>query len=94
VVEAVSHVVKLGVGVTVVENALRRIAVGRKNWLFCGSDNDGRTAAVLFSLIATWQRHKVDPCAYPRDVLTRIATRPHHRLAELLPGQWKPIETA
>ena len=72
------------------ENALRRIAIGRKNWLFCGSDNGGRTAAILFSLIATCQRHHVDPFAYLKDVLTRIASHPSNRLAELLPGQWKP----
>ncbi|MCX5653828.1 MAG: transposase [Planctomycetota bacterium] len=70
------------------ENALRRIAIGRKNWLFCGSDNGGHTAAVLFSLIATCQRHEVDPFAYLRDVLTRIAAHPMNRLAELLPDRW------
>lgn len=75
------------------ENALRRIAVGRKNWLFAGSDNGGRTAAILFSLIASCQRHNVEPFAYLRDVLTRIASHPHHRLDELLPGQWKPTDT-
>ena len=68
------------------ENALRRVAIGRKNWLFCGSDAGGQTAAVLFSLIATCQRHKVEPLAYLRDTLTRIAAQPVHRLAELLPG--------
>jgi transposase len=73
------------------ENALRRVAIGRKNWLFCGSDNGGATAAILFSLIATCQRHHVEPFAYLRDVLTRIAAHPHHRLAELLPDQWKPL---
>jgi transposase len=72
------------------ENALRRIAVGRKNWLFAGSDNGGRTAAILFSLIATCQRHGVEPFAYLRDVLTRIAAHPHHRLSELLPNQYQP----
>jgi transposase len=72
------------------ENALRRVAIGRKNWLFCGSDNGGHTAAVLFSLIATCQRHDVEPFAYLRDVLTRIAAHPMNRLAELLPGRWKP----
>jgi len=71
------------------ENALRRIAIGRKNWLFCGSDNGGHTAAVLFSLIASCARHEVDPFAYLRDVLARIAAHPMHRLAELLPGRWK-----
>lgn len=71
------------------ENALRRVAVGRKNWLFAGSDNGGRTAAVLFSLIATCQRHKVEPLSYLRDVLTRIAAIPITQLAELLPDRWQ-----
>jgi transposase len=70
------------------ERALRRIAIGRKNWMFCGSDNGGATAAVLFSLIATCQRHRVDPFAYLRDVLTRIAAHPMNHLADLLPDQW------
>ena len=81
----------LAIDNNVSENALRRIAVGRKNWLFCGSDNGGRAAAILFSLIASCQRHHVDPFAYLRDVLTRIAAHPHHRLAELLPNRWKPL---
>jgi transposase len=72
------------------ENALRRIAIGRKNWLFAGSDNGGRTAAVLFSLLATCQRHNVEPFAYLRDVLDRIAAHPHTQLDELLPDRWQP----
>lgn len=71
------------------ENALRRIAIGRKNWLFVGSNTGGHTAAVLFSLIASCDRHKVDPFAYLRDVLTRLAAHPSHRLAELLPANWQ-----
>ena len=72
------------------ENALRRVAVNRKNWLFCGSDNGGRTAAIFFTLLATCRRHHVEPFAYLRDVLTRIAAHPHHRLHELMPHNWKP----
>ena len=72
------------------ENAVRRIALGRKNWLFAGSDRGGRTAATLFSLIATCQRHRVEPFAYLRDVLTRIAAHPHNRLADLMPNRWRP----
>lgn len=75
------------------ENALRRVAVGRKNWLFCGSDNGGHTAAVLFSLIATCQRHNVEPFAYLRDVLTRIAATPLSQLDQLLPDHWQPVPT-
>jgi transposase len=71
------------------ENALRRVAIGRKNWLFCGSDNGGRTAAVLFSLMATCQRHKVDPFAYLRDTLTRIADTPTSQLDQFLPDRWQ-----
>ena len=72
------------------ENALRRVAIGRKNWLFAGSDNGGRTAATLFSLIATCQRHQVEPMAYLRDVLTRIAATPVSQLDQLLPDRWQP----
>ena len=75
------------------ENALRRIAVGRKNWLFCGSDNGGHTAATLFSLIATCERHKMDPFAYLRDVLTRIAATPLSQLDQLLPDHWQAANT-
>jgi transposase len=71
------------------ENAERRIAVGRKNWLFCGSDAGGQTAAILFSLIATCERHKVNPWEYLRDVLSRIAMTPISKLIDLLPDQWK-----
>ena len=76
------------------ENALRRVAIGRKNWLFCGSDNGGMTASVLFSLIATCQRHKVDPLAYLQDVLTRIAATPINQLDQFLPDQWLAAHTA
>jgi len=72
------------------ENALRRIALGRKNWLFAGSDRGGRTAAILFSFIATCQRHRVEPFAYLRDVLARIAAHPHNRLPDLMPIRWRP----
>jgi len=83
----------LNIDNNVSENALRRVAVGRKNWLFCGSDQGGHTAAVLFSMIATCDRHKVDPFAYLRDVLTRLAAHPMHRLAELLPENCKAPST-
>ena len=76
------------------ERALRRIAVGRNNWMFCGSDHGGNTAAILFSFIATCERHQVNPFDYLRDVLGRIAATPISRLAELLPQNWKAIRVA
>jgi transposase len=78
----------LAIDNNVAENALRRVALGRKNWLFCGSDAGGQTAAILFSLITTCQRHQTNPFTYLRDVLTRIAAHPITRLTELLPNQW------
>jgi transposase len=74
-----------------VERGLRTVALGRKNWLFAGSDRGGRTAAVLISLTATCKALGVDPSAYLRDVLDRISTHPYSRLDELLPDQWKKL---
>ena len=82
---------ELSIDNNVSERTLRRIAVGRNNWMFCGSDNGGNTAAILFSFIATCERHQVNPFDYLRDVLTRIASHPISRLAELLPRQWKAL---
>jgi len=71
------------------ERSLRGIAVGRKNWLFYGSDNGGHTAAILTSFIATCKRLRLDPFAYLRDIFEHISAHPANRLAELLPDQWK-----
>jgi hypothetical protein len=71
------------------ERDLRPIAVGRSNWTFFGSDNGGRTAAVLYSLVATAKRHGLDPFVYLRDVLGRLSDHPMSRLEELLPDHWK-----
>jgi transposase len=79
---------ELAIDNNVSENALRRVAIGRKNWIFCGSDNGGNTAAVLFTLMATCQRHRVDPFAYLRDVLTRLPATPINELDRFLPGRW------
>ena len=76
------------------ERSLRGVAVGRKNWMFYGSDNGGRTAAVLSSLIATCKRLSVDPFAYLRDIFQRIGAHPQSRLAELLPDQWRTAQSA
>jgi len=62
----------------------------RKNWLFTGSENGGKTMAVLFSVVSSCQRHGHDPFAYLRDVLGRIPDLPKERLAEPLPNLWSP----
>jgi len=76
------------------ERSLRGVAVGRKNWMFVGSDIGGRTAAILTSLVTTCKRLHVEPFAYLRDVFDRISAHPAHRLAELLPDQWQAARTA
>jgi transposase len=76
------------------ERVNREIAIGRTNWTFFGSDEGGKTAAVLMSFIASCKRCRVEPFAWFRDVLSRIATYPVHRLAELLPHNWKPLDPA
>ena len=70
------------------ERALRGIALGRKSWLFCGSDRGGQRAAVMYSLIVTAKMNGVDPQAWLADVLARIAAHPAQRLDDLLPWCW------
>ena len=70
------------------ERAIRGVAVGRNNGVFFGSDEGGKTAAVLRSFVASCQRVKVEPFAWFKDVLTRIAAHPVNRLADLLPHNW------
>jgi len=71
------------------ERALRGIALGRKAWLFAGSDRGGERAAAMYSLIVTAKLNDVDPRAWLADVLARIADHPAARLDELLPWNWK-----
>ena len=74
------------------ERALRGIALGRKSWLFAGSDRGGQRAAALYSLIATAKLNNVDPQAWLADVLARINDLPASRLDELLPWNWDPAQ--
>jgi len=76
------------------ERALRGIALGRKSWLFAGSDRGGQRAAVMYSLIVSAKMNDVDPQAWLAHVLARIAQHPASRLDELLPWNWRPLETA
>ena len=76
------------------ERALRCVPLGRKAWLFCGSDRGGQRAAVLYTLIQTARLNDIDPQAWLADVLARIADHPVSRLDELLPWNWQPGSTA
>ena len=76
------------------ERALRGVALGRKSWLFAGSDRGGERAAAMYSLIVTARLNDVDPRAWLADVLARIADHPASRLHELLPWNWSKSQPA
>ncbi len=88
---------ELAIDNNIAERAVKPCAIGRKNWLFCGNDNGGRTAAILFSLTGSAKRHDLDPFAWLRDVLTRLPLLhaendpiPDKLLQPLLPNMWNP----
>jgi transposase len=74
------------------ERALRVAALGRKNFLFVGTDEAGENLAGLYSLVATCEVNGVNPVSYLADVLLRVQTHPASRIDELLPHNWKPPE--
>jgi len=76
---------RLEIDNNIAERALRAVALGRKNYLFAGSDTGGERAATLYSLIGTAKLNGLDPEAYLREILTRIADHPINRIEELLP---------
>jgi hypothetical protein len=76
------------------ERAVKPVAIGRRNWLFAGSDKGGQTAAILVGLCTTCKGLGIDPQAYLRDVLARISTHPAKRLDELLPDRWEELRRA
>jgi transposase len=82
----------LSIDNNVAEREMKRIAIGRKNWLFVGSTKGGSTAAVLFSFTSTCHRLGIEPWAYLQDVLSRLPTTPAERLVELLPDRWQAAQ--
>jgi transposase len=76
------------------EREMKKIAIGRKNWLSIGSPRGGQTAAVLFSFTSTCQRLSIEPWAYLQDVLTRLPTMPAGQLGDLLPDHWQAAREA
>src|SRR5262249_23990951 len=74
------------------EAALRRVALGRKNYLFVGHEKAGNNIAGLFSLIASCTANGLNPIAYLTDVLSRIGSHPNSKIDDLLPDRWRPPE--
>jgi hypothetical protein len=71
------------------EAALRRVALGRSNFLFVANEDSGHDFAVLYTLVASCEKHGIEPIAYLTDVLTRVHTHPTSRVEDLLPHRWK-----
>lgn len=72
------------------EQEMKTVAIGRKNWLFMGSDNGGEQAEVLLSIVSTCKRHQVNPWNYLYDIIIRLTENPDQDLEQLLPNNWKP----
>jgi hypothetical protein len=72
-----------------IENTLRVIALGRRNWLFCWTEVGAKYVGIVQSLLATCRLHDIDPNTYLVDVLQRVGQHPAARVAELTPRQWK-----
>ena len=68
-----------------IENAIRPIAIGKKNWLFAGSERAGKRAAAIQTLFGTAKLNGIEPCAWLKDVLEKLPTWPNSRIDELLP---------
>ena len=76
------------------ECELRAVALGRRNWTFAGSDEGGRRAAAIYTLIATAKLNNIDPQQWLADVLARLADHPARRINELLPWNWHRHDAA
>lgn len=81
---------RLDIDNNIVERILRGPAVGRKNWMFMGSEGGGETAALLFSIVESCKINGVNPYLYLKDVLVRVSTHPAKQVMELTPRLWKP----
>jgi len=77
-----------------VEREMKSIAIGRKNWMFFGSQRGGRAAAIIYSIIASARRHELDIWQYLGDILRRLADLKPGELAHLLPDVWQPTHPA
>jgi transposase len=82
---------RLAIDNNTAERALRGVVLGRKNYLFTGSERGGRAAAVHYSLIQSAKQNGLDPFVYLRDLLARIPTHPYSQIRQLLPNHWKTL---
>jgi transposase len=75
-----------------VENSIRPVAIGRKNYLFAGSHEAAQESAMIYSLLGTCKLHNINPWEWLKDILTRLPDHPINKIKELLPHNWKPLK--
>ena len=75
------------------ERTLRMVVIGRKNYMFAGSEAGAWRAAIIYSLVASCKLNGTDPFAYFRDVLERVSSHPADKIDELLPSNWKKLSS-
>ncbi|NOT36668.1 MAG: transposase [Saprospiraceae bacterium] len=75
-----------------IENSIRPLALGRKNYLFAGSQESAQRVAMIYSSFAICKLHKVNPYEWLHDILLKIKDHPINRIAELLPQNWMPVQ--
>jgi transposase len=85
---------KLNIDNNPVENSIRPVAIGRKNYLFAGSHEAAQRSAMLYSLLGTCKLHQINPFVWLRDTLQRIPNHPINKIQELLAQNWKPLNTS
>ena len=83
---------RLSIDNNAAERAIRPLALGRKNWMFAGSDLGGQRAANIYSLVETCKLNDINPYHYLQDVLSRIADHPSHQIEDLIPYNWQPLK--
>ncbi len=83
---------RLEIDNNLIENLIRPVALGRKNYMFAGSHRGARVAAIIYSLVASAKQNNVEPFSYLKDVIGRIADHRHNNLKELLPPFWTPLK--
>ena len=84
---------KLNIDNNPVENSIRPVAIGRKNYLFAGSHEAAERSAMLYSLLGTCKMHNINPFIWLRDILKRLPAHHINKIEELLPQNWKPLTT-
>jgi hypothetical protein len=85
---------RLDIDNNLAERTLRMVVIGRKNYMFAGSESGAERAAIIYSLVASCKLHGIDPFAYFKDVLKRVSTHPADQIDDLLPSHWKKPKTS